>query len=164
MRRIPRFVLMLVTLSLLVAAMPSTAAAQIEDWQRVIRSRHASAVFAQTAGCDQVEIYVSASDGKYVNRRAAVNKQGLLSVLVLVRDACAQPGPKGYPVVYSADGMTLDALGSTPRFGRAWIAASLSGTDDVGGAVELRVDVEWRPLADFERSRVSGHAWFPPGE
>jgi hypothetical protein len=164
MGRIARLALVLLTLGLLVAALPSVASAQIEDWQRVVRSRHASAVFVQVNGCDQVEIYISASDGRYVNRQAPVNKQGLLGVLVLVRDACAEPGPKGYPVVYSADGMTLDPLGSTPRFGRAWIAASLAGTDDAGGAVELRVDLQWRPLAEFERSTVSGHRWFPPGE
>ena len=165
MRRTARFALVLVTLGVLLAGLPSAASsAQIEDWQRVILSRHASAAFVQVNGCDQVEIYVSATDGKYVNRRAAVNKQGLLGVLVLVRDACAEPGPKGHPVVYSADGMTFDALGSTPRFGRAWIAASLPGSDDQGRAVQLRVDLAWEPLADFERGRVSGHGWFPPGE
>ncbi len=159
-----RFALVVVTLGLLVAALPATASAEVEDWQRVVRSRHASAVFVQLNGCDQVEVYVSATDGKYVNRRGAVNKQGLLGVLIQVRDACAEPGPKGYPVVYSADGMTLDPLGSTPRFGRAWVAGSLEGTDDAGAAVQLRVDLQWRPLAEFERGRVSGHGWFPPEE
>jgi hypothetical protein len=163
MPRPARFALVIVTLAMVVA-LPSGASAQVEDWQRVVRSRHASAVFVQLDGCDQVEVYVSASDGKYVNRRGAVNKQGLLGVLIQVRDACAEPGPKGYPVVYRADGMTLDPLGSTPRFGLAWVAATLPGTDDAGEAVQLRVDLRWEALGEFERSRVSGHGWFPPGE
>ncbi|HEX6127643.1 MAG TPA: hypothetical protein VF071_01325 [Candidatus Limnocylindria bacterium] len=164
MRRISRFIMVVVTLGLVVAAMPSSASAQIEDWQRVIRARHAGAVFVQVNGCDQVEIYVSSSDGKYVNRHGAVNKQGLLGVLYIVRDACAEPGPKGYPVTYSADGMSLDSLVTPPRFERASVVARLPGTDDDGNPVLFRVDLQWRPTAVFEKSRVSGHAWFPPGE
>jgi hypothetical protein len=164
MPRHARFTIVLVTLGLLLATLPATASAGVEDWQRVVRSRHASAVFVQLDGCEQMEIYVSASDGKYVNRRDAVNKQGLLGVLIQVRDACAEPGPKGYPVIYSADGMTLDRLYSTPRFGRAWVAATLPGTDDAGEAVQLRVDLRWEAMGEFERGRVSGHGWFPPDE
>jgi hypothetical protein len=164
MRRIGRFILILVTLGLLVAALPATASAQVDDWQRVARSRHASAVFVQVDGCDQVEIYISATDGKFVNRHGAVNKQGLLGVLYIVRDACAEPDLKGLPITYSADGMTLDALRSTPQFDAAWIAARVAGTDSDGDAVNLRIDLQWRPLADFERGKVSGHGWFPPGE
>jgi hypothetical protein len=163
MRRIARLVLVITTLSLLVA-LPATASAQIEEWQRIVRSRHASAVFSQVDGCNQVEVYVSATDGKYVNRLGPVNKQGLLGVLYQVRDICAEPGPKGYPVIYSADGMTLDRLQSTPRFNRAWISATLPGFDSEGLEVAIRVDLQFRPLADYERSRVSGHGWFPPGE
>lgn len=164
MRRICRLIIILVTLGLLVAALPAAASAQVDDWQRVARSRHASALFVQVDGCDQVEIYISATDGKFVNRNGAVNKQGLLGVLYIVRDACAEPGPKGLPIIYSADGMTLDALRSTPRFDAAWIAARVPGTDSDGDAVTLRIDLQWRPLADFERGKVNGHGWFPPGE
>lgn len=164
MRRTGRLIIILVTLGLLVAALPAAASAQVEDWQRVARSRHASAVFVQVDGCDQVEIYISATDGKFVNRHGAVNKQGLLGVLYIVRDACAEPGPKGLPITYSADGMTLDVLRSTPQFDAAWIAARVPATDWDGDAVSLRVDLQWRPLADFERSKVNGHGWFPAGE
>lgn len=163
MLRIARVVLALITLALL-AAVPATASAQIEDWQRVVRSRHASAVFTQVSGCNQVEIYVSATDGKYVNRFGPVNKQGLVGVLYLVRDICAEPGPKGYPVIYGADGMTLDRLESTPRFDRAWVGATLPAIDSDGVDVEIRVAIQFRPAAEYERSRVSGHGWFPPGE
>lgn len=163
MMRIARLVLVITSLAIL-AALPATASAQIEEWQRIVRSRHASAVFSQIDGCNQVEVYVSATDGKYVNRYGPVNKQGLLGVLYLVRDVCAEPGPKGYPVVFSADGMTLDPLESTPRFDRAWVSATLPGIDSDGIEIEIRVDLQFRPLADYERSRVSGHGWFPPGE
>jgi hypothetical protein len=164
MRRIARFILIPLTLVLLAAALPSSVSADVDQWQRVVRARNASAAFFSTSGCDQVEIYVSAMDGKFVNRHGAVNKQGLLGVLVQVRDACAEPGPKGYPVVFSADGMTLDHLRTTPRFDQAWIDATLPGIDSDGNPVELRVALQWRPTANFERSKVSGHAWFPPGE
>jgi hypothetical protein len=163
MMRIARLVLVITTLALL-AALPATASAQIEEWQRIVRSRHASAVFSQIDGCNQIEVYVSATDGKYVNRFGPVNKQGLLGVLYLVRDVCAEPGPKGYPVVFSADGMTLDRLESTPRFDRAWVSATLPGIDSDGVDIEIRVALQFRPLAGYERSRVSGHGWFPPGE
>jgi hypothetical protein len=159
-----RLILALVTLGLLVAAMPAVASARVDDWARVVRSRHAGAAFTQLNGCEQVEVHVSAMDGKFVNRHGAVNKQGLLGVLFLVRDACAEPGPKGFPIVYSADGMTLDRLRSAPRFSTAWIDAALPGIDGDGNAVDIRIDLRWQPLAKFERSRVSGHAWFPPDE
>lgn len=158
-----RLILVGIVLSVL-AALPASASARIDDWQRVIRSRHASAVFSQLTGCDLVEVYVSASDGMYVNRNGPVNKQGLLGVLVIVRDACSEAGPKGYPVVSTVDGMALDRLGSTPRFERAWIDAGLAGLDSDGDPVALRVDLAWVPLAAYERSRVNGHGWFPTGE
>lgn len=163
MLRIARLILIITTLVPLVA-LPATTSARVDDWQRIVRARHASAVFSQLDGCELVEVYISASDGKYVNRLGPVNKQGLLGVLVIVRDACAEPGPKGYPVLYSADGMTLDRLGTTPSFGRAWIDATLAGSDTIGDPVELGVNLTWAPTAPFERSRVSGHGWFPPGE
>lgn len=159
-----RLALAIAIVAVLAASLPAAASARVDDWQRVIRSRHAGATFVQVDGCAQVEVYVSASDGKYVNRHGAVNKQGLLGVLAIVRDACAAPGPKGYPIVASADGMSLDRLSSTPRFDAAWIAAELSGTDDSGSPVSFVVDLAWRPSAPFETSRVVGHGAFPEGE
>ena len=162
MTRIARLLPVLAILAALSA--PATAAARIDDWQRVVRSRHVSAAFFAVDGCNGVELYVSAADGKYVNRQGRVNKQGLLGVLYLVRDICAEPGPKGYPIVASVDGMTLDRLATSPRFDRAWVSATIPGTDLQGGAVEIRVELAFQPVADFERSRVSGHGWFPSGE
>jgi hypothetical protein len=164
MRRPSRFVLALATLGLLAAALPAATTARVDDWARVVRSRHAGATFVQVDGCEQLEVFASAMDGTFVNRHGAVNKQGLLGVLVVVRDACAEPGPKGFPIVYSADGMTLDRLRSTPQFGSAWVQATLPAMDGDGNQVELRVDLAWRPAGEFERSRVSGHTWFPDGE
>jgi len=160
MRRFARPILVLVSL-LVLAGLPASANARVDDWQRVVRARHASAVFTLQDGCSLMEVFVSASDGKYVNWGAGVHKQGLLGVLVIVRDACAEPGPKGYPIIYSADGMTLDRLRSTPRFGRAWVQAGLAATDSSGQEVALRVDLQWAPLGAYQRSRVSGHGWFP---
>ncbi len=164
MRRPARLVVVLATLAMLAASVPAATAARVDDWARVVRSRHAGATFMQVDGCEQLEVFVSAMDGKFVNRHGAVNKQGLLGVFVVVRDACAEPGPKGFPIVYSADGMTLDRLRSTAQFGTAWIQATLPAMDADGNPVELRVDLEWRPAGEFERSRVSGHGWFPAGE
>ena len=162
--RSARFAVALMALALLAAALPAAASARVDDWARVVRSRHAGATFVQVDGCQQLEVFVSAMDGKFVNRHGEVNKQGLLGVLVIVRDACAQPGPKGFPIVYSADGMTLDRLRSTPQFGSAWIEATVPAIDADGNPVQLEVDLQWRPAGEFERSRVSGHGWFPAGE
>jgi hypothetical protein len=161
MRRPTHLVIVLATLVLLTMATPAPASARVDDWARVARSRHAGATFMQVDGCEQVEVFVSAMDGRFVNRHGAVNKQGLLGVLVVVRDACAEPGPKGFPIVSAADGMTLDRLRSTPRFDAAWVQAALPATDADGHHVKLRVDLQWQPAGAFERSRVSGHGWFP---
>ena len=159
--RFVRFAIVLMALALLAAAVPAAASARVDDWARVVRSRHAGATFVQLDGCRQLEVFVSAMDGAFVNRRRAVNKQGLLGVLVIVRDACAQPGPKGFPIVYSADGMTLDRLRSTPQLGSAWIEAIVPAMDADGNPVQLEVDLRWRPAGEFERSRLNGHGWFP---
>ncbi|HEX2193642.1 MAG TPA: hypothetical protein VHK63_01580 [Candidatus Limnocylindria bacterium] len=164
MPRRARYAAALLSLGLLLAAIPAATGARVDDWARVVRSRHAGATFVHVTGCEQLEVYVSAMDGKFVNRHAAVNKQGLVGVLVVARDACAAIGPKGYPVTYSADGMSFDSLRSSARFDSAAVTATLPGTDSNGDAVEIAVEIAWQPTAAFERSRVSGQGWFPPEE
>jgi hypothetical protein len=162
MRRRARILVALVLPALLIAAVPSAAGASvIEDYARVIQSRHASAAFMQVDGCRQVEVFVSAMDGKFGSLHGTINKQGLVGVFYLERDACAEPGPKGFPVVYSADGMSLDRLGSTARFGSAWVQATLQGSDADGHPIEMGINLQWAPVEPYERSRVSGNGWFP---
>ena len=62
MLRIARLILIITTLVPLVA-LPATTSARVDDWQRIVRARHASAVFSQLDGCELVEVYISASYG-----------------------------------------------------------------------------------------------------
>ena len=165
MRRHTRFLALLAVLAIavlmLTAAGSVAGASVIEDYARVIRSRHASAAFVQVDGCRQVEVFVSAMDGKFGSRDGRINKQGLLGVFYAERDICGVPGPKGFPVRYAADAMTLDGLGSTPRFDRAWVRATLVGMDSEGQEVVIGLDLSWSPTGPYERSRISGNGWFP---
>jgi len=140
---------------------PAAGASVIEDYARVIRSRHASAAFLQVDGCRQVEVFVSAMDGRFGARGGRINKQGLVGVFYAERDICGEPGPKGFPVTYSADGMTLDRLESTAQFGAAWVRATIPGLDSDGNDVSIGLDVSWSPQGAYERSRVAGNGWFP---
>ena len=148
--------------ALLLTTVPSGAyASVIDDYARVIRSRHAGATFVQVDGCRQVEVFLSAMDAKFGTRSGRVNKQGLIGVFYAERDICGEPGPKGFPITYSADAMSLDRLGSTPRFGSAWVRATLPGLDGEGHEVSIGLDVSWSQVGAYERSRVSGNGWFP---
>ena len=146
---------------LLGATAPAAGASVIEDYARVIRSRHAGATFVQVDGCRQVEVFISAMDAKFGTRGGRINKQGLIGVFYAERDICGEPGPKGFPITYSADAMSLDRLGSTPRFGSAWVRATLPGLDGEGHEVSIGLDVSWSALGALERSRVAGNGWFP---
>jgi hypothetical protein len=162
MHRRARIVAALFIPALILTAVPTVAGASvIEDYARVIRSRNASAAFMQVDGCRQAEVFVSAMDAKFGSLHGTINKQGLVGVLYLERDICAEPGPKGYPVVAMADGQSLARLGSTTRFSFAWAVADLHGTDGDGNPVEISLDIRWSALDAFERSRVSGNGWFP---
>jgi hypothetical protein len=162
MHRRARFLAAVILPTLLLTAVPSSAGASvIEDYARVIRSRHASAAFMQVDGCRQAEVFVSAMDAKFGTQGGRINKQGLIGLLYLERDVCAAPGPKGFPVVYMADGQSLDRLGSTTRFGSAWARATLNGTDGDGNPVEIGLNIQWSALDAFEKSRVSENGWFP---
>jgi hypothetical protein len=164
MRRRARILAALILPALLLAAVPPVAGASvIEDYARVIRSRHAGATFTQVSGCTGVEVFVSAMDAKFGTQQGRVNKQGLVGIFYAERDICAEPGPKGYPIVYSADGMTLDRLGSNPRFTRAWLRAIVPSVDMDGNQVLIELDLHWSPTEPLQRSRVSGNGWFPDG-
>jgi hypothetical protein len=162
MRRRTRLLALLAVPVVLLGVTAGVAGASvIEDYARVIRSRHAGATFVQVDGCRQVEVFLSAMDAAFGARGERVNKQGLVGVLYAERDICAEPGPKGFPITYSVDGMSLDRLGSSPRFGAAWLRATIPGLDSDGNEVSIGLDVRWSPLGAFEHSRVSGNAWFP---
>ena len=156
MRRRTRLLALLAVPVLLLGLTAGVAGASvIEDYARVIRSRHAGATFVQVDGCRQVEVFLSAMDAKFGTRGGRVNKQGLVGVFYAERDICVEPGPKGYPITYSADGMSLDRLGSSPRFGAAWVRASIPGLDSDGNAVSIGLE---RPLVTAG-SCSSGHGY-----
>jgi hypothetical protein len=162
MRRRARILAALILPAMLLASIPSTAGASvIEDYARVIQSRHASAAFMQIEGCRQVEVFVSAMDAKFGSLHGTINKQGLVGLFYRERDICGEPGPKGFPVVYSADGVTLDRLESNARFTKAWLAVSVQAEDSDGNQVQLQLDLQWSPTEPLQRSRVSGNGWFP---
>jgi hypothetical protein len=83
------------TLVFLLAAVTPAAASTIEDYARVIRSRHAGATFSQVDGCIQTEVFVSAMDAVFGSRPGPVNKQGLVGIFYREVDVCAEPGAKG---------------------------------------------------------------------
>lgn len=161
MRYRARFLAALVAPALLLTAATSAAGASvIEDYARVINSRHAGATFVQVDGCTQTEVFISASDSVFGARPGPVNKQGLTGVFYAERDICAEEGPRGFPIVYSADGMSLDSLGSAPQFGTAWLQVSIPAMDRDGNGVQIDLDLEWSATEPFERSRVTGNDWF----
>jgi len=164
MRRRARIFLALLLPAILLVSLPgATSASVIEDYARVIRSRHAGATFTRLDGCLRTEVFVSAMDATFGSRQGPVNKQGLVGVFVARRDVCAEPGPKGYPLVWAADASSLDRLSTTPQFGRAWVDATLPGTDLDGNPVSIGLSLRWSATTPFERSRVRGDAWLPEG-
>lgn len=165
MRRRVRILAALILPALLLAAVPTVVGASaVEDYARVIRSRHAGATFTQVDGCTQVEVFISAMDAKFGARPGTVNKQGLVGVLYAERDVCGEPGPKGFPIVYSADGMSLDHLETNSKFTSAWLDVSIPSTDMDGNPVQIGLDLRWSPTEKMQKSKVSGNDWFPVGE
>jgi hypothetical protein len=148
---------------LLGTALPA-AGSTIEDYARVIRSRHASATFSQVDGCRQMEVFVSAMDAVFGSRPGPVNKQGLVGVFYRELDVCAEPGPKGFPVVFQADAQSLDRLVTGPRFTDAAIDVVMDGTDGDGNPVRIALDIDWIAAEPLHRSRVAGNDWFPVDE
>lgn len=164
MRRRARILAALILPAMLLAAVPSVAGASvIEDYARVIRSRHAGANFTMVDGCTRTEVIISAMDAKYGSLHGTINKQGLVGVFYAERDICGEPGPKGFPVVYSADGMTFVRLGSNPQFTKAWLQVSIPAMDSDGNEVEILLDLYWSATEPLQRSKVSRNAWVPAG-
>ena len=162
MRRLHPLFPALVAIGILLAA-AAPVGARVEDYARVIRSRHAGATFVQVDGCRQVEVFVSAMDAKFGSRRGPVNKQGLVGVFYRELDICDGPGPR-FPVVFSADAQSLDKLVTSPRFDTASIDVQLNGTDGDGNPVVIGLQLEWAAIGGFERSKISSNEWFPVGE
>jgi hypothetical protein len=164
MRRRARILAALILPAMLLAAMPSSAGASvIEDYARVIRSRHAGANFTMVDGCTQLEVAISAMDAKYGSLHGTISRQGLVGVFYAERDICAEPGPKGFPIIHSADGMTLDRLGSYPQFTKAWLQVAIPAIDSDGNAVDIELELHWAATEPLQRSKVSGNAWVPAG-
>ena len=164
MRRRAQFLTLLLLPAILLASLHAVAGASvIEDYARVIRSRHAGATFVRIDGCIQTELFVSAMDATFGSRHGPVNKQGLVGIFLARRDVCAEPGPKGYPLVYAADGSTLDSLSTTPQFSRAWLDATIPATDMDGNPVSVALSLRWSPTMPFERSHVHDNGWLPEG-
>ena len=161
MRRPVRLFGFVASLGLLLATVAPIHASTIDDFARVIRSRHAGATFVQVEGCRQTEVFISAMDAKFGSRPGPVNVQGLVGVFYRESDACAEPGPRGYPVTFTADAQSLDRLVTAPRFGTASISAQLSGTDGDGNPVQIGLEIDWSAAEAFTRSHVSGNGWFP---
>lgn len=164
MRPARRLIGILSTLVLMLAAVAPVQASTIEDYARVIRSRHAGATFSQIDGCRQTEVFVSAMDAVFGSRPGPVNKQGLVGIFYRELDVCAEPGPKGFPVVFQADAHSLDRLVSSSRFTSAAVHVVMDGTDGDGNPVQMALDLEWAASEPLHRSRVSGNAWFPVDE
>lgn len=164
MRTPIRLVGIIATLVLLLAAAIPASASTIEDYARVIRSRHAGATFSQVDGCRQTEVFVSAMDATFGSRPGPVNKQGLVGAFYRELDVCAEPGPKGFPVVFQADAQSLERLITSSRFTSAGIHVVMDGTDGDGNPVELALDLAWTASQPLHRSRVFGNDWFPVDE
>lgn len=159
-----RLVGIIATLIVILAAATPIAATTIEDYARVIRSRHAGATFSQVDGCLQTEVFVSAMDATFGSRPGPVNKQGLVGVFYRELDVCAEPGPKGFPVTFQADAQSLDHLVTSSRFHTASVIAVLDGMDGDGNPVEIGIDLQWAGTEPFVRSKVSGNGSFPEDE
>jgi hypothetical protein len=164
MRRPLRLIGVLASVGLLLATVAPIQASTIEDYARVIRSRHAGATFVQVDGCTQTEVFVSAMDATFGSRPGPVNKQGLVGVFYRESDACAEPGPRGYPVIFTADAQSLASLVTAPQFGTASISTVLIGTDGDGNPARIQLDIAWAAVEAFTRSRVAGNGWFPESE
>ena len=103
-------------------------------------------------------------DAVFGSRPGPVNKQGLVGVFYRELDVCAEPGPKGYPVVFQADAQSLDRLVTSSRFRSASLHVDLDGMDGDGNPIEIAIDLEWVASEPLQRSRVSGNGWFPVDE
>jgi hypothetical protein len=157
-----RRTLLLVSLPvLLVAALPSGAAASVPDYQRVISARHADAAFSMLDGCLLTEVFLGSSDATYGGRPGPVNKQGLTDVNVAISDTCQPPIAKGYPLVAMWQGQGRDPLVSTPRLTQASIHAVIPVHDDISGrTVNATLEVAWMAAGPMDHDTGHVHAFY----
>ena len=171
MRRL-RSLLLVVALG---AAMPATVAAAVPDYQRVISSRHADVALASLDGCVLTEIFVSGMDAVFGGRPGPIQRQGLTGVGVRQSDICTAAASLGHLGLYSAGGgaggtllfdglgQTLDRLGSSVRFDRAWLRAAVPVVNEVasGDAEVVSVDLSWTLVGELTRDTGHLHVRVP---
>jgi hypothetical protein len=155
------------------ALAPSTASADVPEYQRVIKSRLADAALMDVAGCIRTEIFVSSSDSVFGGRPGPVNKQGLTGALVSQFDTCSSAStdkvgaaakPPPGKLIFSGIGQTREPLNSTPRFDRAWIDVTVPVLDEISGrTVPVRLDLQWALVGEFDRDTVHTHVRVPHG-
>jgi hypothetical protein len=169
---------LLAAVLLVTAAIPATTVAAVPDYQRVITSRHADAALASLDGCMLTEIFVSGTDAVFGGRPGPINRQGLASVLVRQNDVCAGAASLGHLGVFAAGGggggtpildglgQTLDRLGSTVHFDRAWLRTEIPVINEVPGTGEeviVALNLTWSLVGELERD--TGHLHVrEPGE
>ena len=162
--------------ALLAAALPMTAVAAVPDYQRVITSRHADAALASLDGCVLTEIFVSGMDGVFGGRPGPINRQGLTGVGVRQSDICtgaasmggigvfAAGGGGGGALLFDGLGQTLDPLGSTVHFDRAWLRADVPMVNEAPGggeAVIVSIDLTWTLIGELVRDTGHLHVRVP---
>ena len=161
---------------LFAAAIPPAALAAVPDYQRVITSRHADAALSSIDGCVLTEIFVSGMDGVFGGRPGPINRQGLTGIGVRQHDLCAGAASMGHIGIFAAGGggggepildalvQTLDPLGSTVHFDRAWLRAGATAVNEAptgGEEVLLAVDLEWTLVGALERDTGHLHVRVP---
>ena len=159
---------------LLAGLMPGAATAVVPDYQRVIKSRHADAALATISGCIVTEVFVSGMDAVYGGRPGPISRQGLAGVLVRRSDLCsgaasmggigifAAGGGSGGDVVFDGLGQTLDALGSTVHFDRAWLDAEIPVMNEVSGEeVMVGINLTWDLVGELDRDTGHLHVRVP---
>jgi len=168
--------LSLVAATLLVAsAIPATALAAVPDYQRVISSRHADAVLTSIDGCTLTEVFVSGMDAVFGGRPGPIDRQGLAGVGVRQSDVCGAAASLGHLGIFAAGGgggtptfdglgQTLDQLGSTVHFDRAWLRADIPVVNEVPGTGEkvvVSLDLTWSLVGELDRDTGHLHVRVP---
>jgi hypothetical protein len=166
----------LLLVAALSAALPTAVAAAIPDYQRVITSRHADAALTSLDGCVLTEIFVSGMDGVFGGRPGPIHRQGLTGVGVRQSDICTAAASLGHIGLYAAGGgsggtllfdgvgQTLDRLGSSVHFDRAWLHAAVPIVNEAAGAGDaevISVDLTWNLVGELTRDTGHLHVRVP---
>ena len=98
MRRHSRLLALLIVPVLLLGLTAGVAGASvIEDYARVIRSRHAGATFVQVDGCRQSEVFVSAMDGTFGARGGGSTSRAWSASSMPNETSASNRGPRATP-------------------------------------------------------------------